>query len=343
MPEQLPVRVQLEQKAKTRRRDAFTGSDSEDSEPEEKGRFRFNARKAFLTYSKCGIKPKEFLEVFPLASRIKTCFAKQEHHEDGSLHLHTFVSFTRKLDLTNPQCFDLVIESEERHPGDDRKEQTDRIGRFHPNIKRVGGPEDLVRAYEYLCKDGVLPTELRGKVDLYRFSKNFCNVYRDRTSWLSYRRGLAQSPPHWPIIGPNGHIFQDPATAGKKRNAWVWGPPDAGKTKWLEEKVYCYQHYTVGSNTYPFDLYTDQQIIVYDDIVPRAEHLLVLGNSSNYSRPVPGATRYHQRVIPAALCLWTVVCSNKPIESVFEEEGAETIAAIRARFVEIEIIPNPDA
>lgn len=317
-------------------------SDEESSAGEEvqgERKFRFNARKTFLTYAQCPIAPGEFLSLFPLANRVSTCFAKQERHKDGSLHLHAYISFSQKLDLSSPQCFDLV----ERHQdGDNGGPDAAAPRRFHPNIKRVGGPEDLVRTYEYLCKDGVPPVELAGKIDLYKFSKNFCNVFRDRTSWLNYRRGLSQGPPSWPIQGPNGQVFDNPSNAGKKRNVWLWGPPDSGKTKWLEEKVYCFQNYKVGNNRYPFDLYVDQQIIIYDDLLPKAQHLLVLGNTSAFARPVPGDTRYHQRIIPPGLALWTVVASNLTIAEAFQEETASTIEAIKARFIEIEMLPIVD-
>jgi len=328
-----------DQPRKRARRNFDSDEESSVGEPGVERKFRFNARKTFLTYAKCPIRPEDFLSHFPLVDRVATCFAKQERHQDGTLHLHAYVSFTQKLDLSSPQCFDLL----ERMPanGDGADGAGDLI-RFHPNIKRVAGAEDLVRTYEYLCKDGVPPAELAGKVDLYKFSKNFCNVFRDRTSWLNYRRGISQGKPSWPIDGPSGQSFGNPQDAGKKRNVWLWGPPDSGKTKWLEEKVYCYQNYKVGNNRYPFDLYCDQQIIVYDDLLPKAQHLLVLGNTSKFARPVPGDTRYHQRIIPPGLALWTVVASNLTIAQAFEEESPSTVEAIRARFIEIEMLPVVD-
>ena len=284
MSDDVHLRLQSAQESKGRRRPSmFDDSDQEDDEPERK--FRFNARQTFLTYAQCDVPGREFLHLFPLAHSVKVCFAKQERHEDGSLHLHAFCAFTRKLDLSNPQCFDLLVEDKSANAGDEQGARN--VRRFHPNIKRVGGPEDLVRAWEYLCKDGVTPLELRGKVNLYKFSKNFCNVYRDRVSWLNFLRGQSQGPPVWPIIGPNGHVFEDPATAGKKRNAWIWGPPDAGKTAWLEEKVYCFANYKVGSNTYPFDQYTDQQIMLLATALERVFILKDNGQEIKLPDPEP--------------------------------------------------------
>lgn len=315
----------------------FDSSDDEENEvavdgERKEGAFRFNARKVFLTYPRCNIAPGDVARLFPLWNEVKSAFCKQELHLDGELHLHLFCSFGRKLNSSNAGCFDMV----EDLPAGAQGVAGGPV-RFHPNIKRVNGPEDLVRIWEYLCKDGREPTELRGKVDLYKFSKNFCVVYRDRESWLSYRSSIAQDAPHYPIIGPNGEVFAHPRDAGKKRNLWLCGPANAGKTAWLEAQVYKFRCYKVGDNRYPFDNYAREEIIVYDDVKPRAQDLLVLGNHSAYPRPVPGATRYHQRFIPGGHYLWTIVCSNKTIEEQYESEGQEVIQAIIARFITVNL------
>lgn len=322
-----------------RKRRNFDSSDDEEdevgpNEPGEEAKFRFNARKVFLTYPRCNIAPGDVPRFFPLWNEIKSSFCKQELHLDGELHLHLFCSFGRKLNSTNARMFDMVV----GEPVDPQGDVRDPV-RFHPNIKRVNGPEDLVRIWEYLCKDGREPLELAGKVDLYKFSKNFCASYRDRESWLAYRQSVSQDVPRWPIVGPAGQLFPDPRDAGKKRNLWLQGAANAGKTQWLEAKVYCFRNYKVGDSRYPFDNYSREQIIVYDDVVPRASDLLVLGNHSAYPRPVPGATRYHQRFIPGGLYLWTVVCSNKTIDERFEGEGAEVISALHSRFITVTLEP----
>ena len=317
-----------------RRHDDF--SESDEDEPANGARFRFNARKCFLTYPRCPTKEAEFLGCFPIdRERIKTCFAKQELHSDGTPHLHAFVEFNKKLDLTNPNCFDILAPDGTEDPNG-----IPNLARYHPNIKREFGPSHLERTYEYLCKNGERPVELTGKADLYRFSKDFCKVYRDRECWLSYRRSSAQPNPQWPINGPSGQVWGDPQTAGKQRNAWIWGPANVGKTTWLENNVYCYKNYKVGNTRYPFDNYADEQIVVYDDVTPIARHLLVLGNTSNYPRPCPGDTRYHQRHIPPKIALWTVVCTNKSIEQEFGSETEELQEAIKARFVEVQLLPQ---
>nr|AOV86313.1 putative rep protein [uncultured virus] len=343
--------MQNEQKAQPRRRN-FQGSDDEESEDEykvhgegESKRFRFNARKCFLTYAKCPIPPESFLDLFPLAHRVKTCFAKQELHEDKTPHLHAFVSFTRKLDLSNPGCFDIPLQ-----PGDDDRDVHGQLRvRHHPNIKRVAGIDNTVRRYEYLCKDGTPPTVLRGEERfLHPFSKNFTREFGDRVNWLEYLRSVAQPRPVWPILGPaltgpGGEQlprieFQDPREAGKKRHAWIYGPPDAGKTKWLEENVYCWRNYKIADNLYPYDqYYGDASIIIYDDVKPVASHLLSASNSSKYPRPVPGKTRYFRHTFPAGLATWIVVCTNFSIQSTFADEEPETIEALKARFIEIKI------
>jgi len=338
-----PVRKRKQQRRRHSVGIDTDGSGSESSGSEQKQRpadgeevkksFRLSTRRVFLTYSSCPIPGEELFELLQtkLNGIIKDCFAKQEKHADGSLHCHIFLRFTKKLESTNQHVFDVG-----QQPAGDGEQVP-----FHPNIKRCSkGIAGLVGAYEYLCKDGITPEVLHGNIDLYPRSKGFVNQYRDRNDWLNYRRANSQRRPHYPISGPNGEQIPNPKSDPivKKRHCWVHGPPDAGKSTWLRNNVLVYQCYRVGNNECPFDNYQDQQIIVYDDITPKADHLLSICEFEDNSRPVPGRTRYMQRYVPGGLAILVIVCSNYNIRDAYPDETDVRIMSLRARFNEYEFL-----
>lgn len=312
---------------------------SEDSGSEQKRRtedgeevkksFRLSTRRVFLTYSACPMSGQQILDYLQdkLEGRIGDCFAKQEKHRDGSLHCHLFLRFAKKFESTNQHVFDVQSQPE----------GSDAAAQFHPNIKRCQkGVAGLQGAYEYLCKDGIPPAILLGNIDLYPTSKGFTNKYRDRNDWLNYRRAIAQRRPDYPLRGPEGEGIPNPGQQpiNKRRHYWVYGPPDCGKSTWLRNEVFKYQCYRVGSNDCPFDNYQDQQLIVYDDVKPKAEHLLSICEYEEVSRPVPGRTRYLQRYVPGGLATLVIVCSNFTIRQMFEDIPEQTKKALEARFIE---------
>lgn len=298
-------------------------------------KFRFNARNAFLTYPRCDIRPEQYLRHTTFDRRdIKHAFGKQERHADGECHLHVWITFIRKMDTHNPRFFDLVVPPTEAHPG----------ATFHCNIrrgerKRAGGVSNHVRAYEYLCKyDGVVPVDIVGASNLYPTSRNFRKEHGDRTQWLNYLTIRAMPNPRYPITLPNGTEVPQPSAADKQRHLWIHGPPNSGKTKWLEENVYRFKNYKVAGTLYPYDNYDGEQIIVYDDIIPTAQHLMQVTNSSDYPRPVPGQTRYSVRYVPGGLVTLVIVCMNVDIDTLFSAEHVLTRDAIKSRFVEHQIL-----
>jgi hypothetical protein len=314
------------------------GSDEEDAYRDrgnEEKKFRFTARSAFLTYPRCPILPQQYLRHTSINQRdIKHSFGKQERHVDGERHLHVWITFIRKIDTINPRFFDLTIPPTEDHPG----------STFHCNIrrgerKRAGGISNHVRAYEYLCKyDGAVPTPIVGSSSLYPTSRNFRKEYGDRTQWLNYLAISAMPDPVYPIELPNGEAIPTPSGPNKQRHIWIYGPPNAGKTQWLEANVYRFKNYRVGGTQYPFDNYDGEQIIVYDDIIPKASDLLSITNTSEWQRPVPGQTRYSQRFVPGRLVTLLIVCSNVDIDTLFSAEIDVTRAALHARFQEHRIV-----
>lgn len=95
--------------------------------------FRFTAKNIFLTYPRCDVAPPVFVEwiksQFPTAQYWTVA---QERHEDGGLHLHAVISFSRKYNSRVSTRFDF-----EGH---------------HPNIQPVRVLRDVIA---YISKDPI--------------------------------------------------------------------------------------------------------------------------------------------------------------------------------------------
>jgi len=302
---------------------------------EEERKFRFCARSAFLTYPRCPILPGQYRQCTTFSWELVKCaFAKQEKHNDGSLHLHVYLRFTKKLDVSNCRYFDATLPALE----------DDGVDRYHPNVRNERGKGSVVRVWEYLCKHGgVPPTDLVGTTELYPTSKNFRKEYGDRITWLNYHATSHQPPPEYPLALPDGNTMERPTGAIKKRHLWIWGPPNSGKTRWLERSIYRFKTYQIADAKYPFDNYTTEEMVVWDDLPPKASLLLNLCNYSEFPRPVPGETRYHRRNIPGGTVIVAIVCVNMDIELTYDNDRERMlIPALKARFIEIQLAGEPD-
>lgn len=88
-------------------------------------------RYALLTYAQCGdLDPWRIVELF--ANLRAECIIGRELHEDGGIHLHTFVDFGRQFSSRTTTVFD--------------------VGGFHPNIEQSRGTPE--KGYDYAIKDG---------------------------------------------------------------------------------------------------------------------------------------------------------------------------------------------
>lgn len=67
---------------------------------------RIQAKGWFLTYPRCDLEKERVLPFLEEIGEIKDYVIAKEFHEDGTPHLHVFVSYVRKITLT-PRKFDL--------------------------------------------------------------------------------------------------------------------------------------------------------------------------------------------------------------------------------------------
>jgi len=97
----------------------------------EERRFRYNARKVFLTYPRCDLPMQDMLESLTIIKPYAQYCISQEAHQDGGRHLHVLLSYSSPINTTNERYFD--------------------VQGHHPNITK---PRDVRDVLKYIKKDG---------------------------------------------------------------------------------------------------------------------------------------------------------------------------------------------
>lgn len=260
-------------------------------------KFRFNARRVLLTYARADI-DKDALLAFLQGKKdvVRAVIGKERHHLPGGAtewHVHAAITFSGKYDTRNVAAFD--------------------FDEHHPNI-RCGGKEwDL--AEEYAMKDD--PDALLHNFDLFKNSKDFRKKKGDHDSWRAHRvsRTLAAPFPFTlPEFRGQTQEIVDPATLDNPRHVhwWIRGPPGCGKTKWAAmtfegKRVF----YRGSNNSYPFDDYNGEPVVIYDDIIPPLWELVQLSNiAAGHNVKAPGNHRYGVRLLPKDQRRVIIVLSN---------------------------------
>lgn len=138
----------------------------------------------------------------------------------------------------------------------------------------------------------------------------------------------------WPVVLPWATI-EKPDPARKKRHLWIWGPPDSGKTFGFTTALRGKKYFTAGKNKqYRFEGYNNQDIILFDDVLPELCELLDCTNTYENDTERSGGSRYERTYWPTDHTRTVVVLSN--------HDPAKWPASFHARFNVIEIKPKSD-
>lgn len=282
-----------------------------DPVPEEK-KFRCNARHFALTYAQCTIdfdEMKTWLETF-WAPHCLTI--GQEHHADGGKHFHIYLGFVKKKNIKNSRYWDFKG--------------------FHPNwgaVKSIEGwkkycKKEGFRIYEKTNRLTPLDVELGSK-------KRMIEDQEYERQWLE---GQDREEITYPIT-LFGHTINKPDPAYKRRHLWIVGPPDAGKTKELNDIFDKKKVFQRGPHNYPFEDYEDEDIILYDDYIPRFDEIADVSNTYKIRKRVYDNVRWNRKYWKYNSTRTMVVLTNKPISKIFGK--SENLGAVKARFIEIDL------
>lgn len=290
---------------------------NEQKNPRTKG-FRLSSRRLLVTYLfVAGDKEhtKETVCSFFQAKGFDGILIAEEYAPTtGTRHFHCLVTTSKKFETRNERVFDLP----------DRPDGS----KIHPNIETVKGTnKDFNRVYDYLHKSD--PSPLALNIDRFSSSSNFTNEYRDYINYTTYTLSKSRTSP-FPFLLPDGTEVQQPTLANKRCSWWIWGPPDSGKSYWLGTTFAGKRVYQRCSNSnYPFDGYTGEPVIVWDDAHPKLDELLQTSNPAWAEfTPVYGPTRYIQRFKPVGCRPVLIVLSNLHPDAYFKfndnDEKGET-------------------
>lgn len=243
------------------------------------GKFRFAANKIFLTYSQCPLDKDVILTNLKLIeTKIRKYRIGQEHHKDGSLHIHVFLQTEEKMNFVNERHFDIVIDGIT----------------YHPCMKPVTNTDGCI---DYCGKDG---NYIEDNIDQFTTSIGFTRKKTDQDNFRAYRQSLNKLKVCYPInfnCEPFNidYIWNEISTC-KQDHVWIISDPDLGKTSWINDTFAGQNVYLRPNNDVPFERYNDEDLIIYDDIIPPLAEIIDVSNIWKLERQVYGKVRYKTKL-----------------------------------------------
>lgn len=164
--------------------------------------------------------------------------------------------------------------------------------------------------YEYGTPEDIEPPKRQGqRTDLEAVKKDVDEGASELTLYKKHANTMARYPKFaeryrqlvemgepkeitWPVMLP-WCMIEKPDPANKKRNWWIWGPPDVGKTYEVQKALEGTKTFMAGPEPkHRFEGWNGEALIVYDDVMPELEELLSATNVWLLSTERPGGKRY---------------------------------------------------
>lgn len=116
----------------------------------------------------------------------------------------------------------------------------------------------------------------------------------------------------YPIDLPDGTQLLAPHGDERKRHVVIVGPPDCGKSYWLNRTFNGLSIYLrPNDERYPFDSYEGEEVVVYDDVFPQAVgELIDVCNTWWVPKQVYGSTRYRNKFWPKGQARLVIIICN---------------------------------
>nr|WAE42211.1 MAG: replication associated protein [Cressdnaviricota sp.] len=284
--------------------------------------FRVQGKQFALTYPQCPVERAEFDPVFKAKFKPVEFASARELHKDGEYHLHVFVAFGTRRNVQSARYFDVSI-----------KDKT-----YHPNTQKC---KDRKKWLRYISKDGDHGVdELCGGGDVFDIMAHELGkrkgMFADHQFTQQYLLTASLKPIEWPItLSCEGKEYrmEAPEPKLKKRNWWIVAPPNAGKTRWINKTFARTAIYCPRTGKYPYEGYSDQQLIIYDDRTKIAfEEFSDVLNTWEFVHPVFGEVRFRTQDWKLGQTRNVIVLSNKTIEESLPEEDW---VRMKKRFIQI--------
>lgn len=143
----------------------------------------------------------------------------------------------------------------------------------------------------------------------------FPSLHARYPAWCDKELGLKESDewkePTYPLVFPWG-VLNRPDPAEKDRHMWVVGPPDSGKTFAFQKTCKGLQVFMAGpSERYRFENYAGEDIICFDDVMPKLNEILDCTGTWDIKKERAGGKRYNPGFWPMGHTRTVVVLSNE--------------------------------
>lgn len=299
--------------------------------------FRLDAKHLFLTYPQCNLDKTVALNSLLakplLANPVAYCIA-QEHHQDGSLHLHCLLTLPKRVHITRADYLDIngfhgnyqaarVLKQVHKYV---IKDDPDPLNTFEDEILNPPKKSTRVEIGNRILKG----EELNDLVEEYPNLLFGYNKLKDDIK--AFTESKMEFKP-LPLFFPNPWGFLMPAkNTCKKRHWWLWSSqPNRGKTTWARtlEKDYG-AHIKSGDFTY-WRLHGKEQVLILDDynFAGVRYHCLnqICDGTFEFRCFMAGLRRLEGLRL-------VIVLSNQPIASIYPN----MYALLEARFIEKELV-----
>lgn len=136
-----------------------------------------------------------------------------------------------------------------------------------------------------------------------------------------------------------GHIIDKPNPATKDRNMWIVGKPNERKTFNMNKTFKGLKVFIRSNDVYPFEDYNDEDIVIYDDYLPKFTEIADVCNTWEVRKRIYGGCRYHTKY-------WgensrtVIVLTNTRLKDYCgnDESERKLLPAMKARFKEYRLI-----
>lgn len=250
------------------------------------------------------------------------CHVVQERHQDLGLHLHGWCDWGRYKDTSNPRIFDVCD-----------TENEDKV--YHPNLKAIR----YLEGWKTYIKKDIIDEWKSGVEQLDLDWVPLCKkrkTYEDFVWYQNHEERCKRTSLEWPFTLLTDVIIQEPSPESKQRHWWIQAPPGFGKTPAVQDMADGKQVFFRGSTAYPFEDYQEEQLVVYDDVIPGFEEVISVSNTYKGWNRIFGGCRYNTKYWPIKKTRTIIVLNNRSISEVYYELPAQQMEAIKARFIEIQ-------
>ncbi len=334
--------------------------------PKKKKRFRIQAKSLFLTYPKCPIGVREALLMITSKKLCTVCIVGQEEHQDGSSHLHVYLAYGSKIDITTMSYFDLSQGGVTYHGNYQATRSVSRTVKYvtKGGMYSLHGISEAEVQAIIRSKQGYLSekiSRLDDYTDITKVCEDMPEFYfkhsRKIARYMTMRRQIRMRNSRIPIIRsfqqeePEGLDFEegrlydwlrDNLGSGprkrRKKQLYLWSETGFGKTELICRLA---QHYSV----YPVpneDFYDEWQDGIYDIAVldefigkKRITWMNKWLEGQVMTLRKKGSQYVKYKNVP------TIVLSNVSLEDCYRKVavwGPAILEALRRRFVVIKLV-----